>query len=370
MKSPEKSIDLTHKTIVVMYMLYFGDMISITPFLEILRRAADHSKIILVIDSRFQDALRYNPDIDEIVPFDRHGSQKSLGATWKAGRKLAEQNPDILITLHGTARTSVMAWAMHPRFWAGEAGTEIDRFLMDLPMTIETYDCHAVDKYIHVLQRMGVQDLKHSGMKTYTCPGWEKEADEFFTASGIQPGERLAGFSAGSSTPEKNWPAEKFGQTADFFAGRGYRPVFFGIESEKGLVSRAVSAMSRKGAVSAAGKLSMGGFIAAAGRCSLFFTNDSGPMYVADSRGVPTIAMFGPSNAKFHHPLGPFSTALSSWDMPECPEHVNQNIKTGRYVPIENISVDDVIGAGLAAEKKAGIIHSGGASGTKSRSEK
>lgn len=179
MKSPEKSIDLTHKTIVVMYMLYFGDMISITPFLEILRRAADHSKIILVIDSRFQDALRYNPDIDEIVPFDRHGSQKSLGATWKAGRKLAEQNPDILITLHGTARTSVMAWAMHPRFWAGEAGTEIDRFLMDLPMTIETYDCHAVDKYIHVLQRMGVQDLKHSGMKTYTCPGWEKEADEF-----------------------------------------------------------------------------------------------------------------------------------------------------------------------------------------------
>lgn len=353
MRHQTDTVDFSHKTIVVIYMLYFGDMISVTPFLEILRREACGSKIIFVMDRRFQDALRYNPNIDEIFAFDRRGSQKSLKATWQAGRTLARQKPDILLTLHGTARTSVMAWAMHPRFWAGEAGTRADRFLMDVPMTIETYDCHAVDKYIHVLQHLGVRDVRHSGMKTYTCPAWEKEAADFFASQGIQPGEQLAGFSVGSSTPEKNWPAEKFGQTADFFAGRGYRPVFFGIESEKDLVHRAVSVMSSSRAVSAAGRLSMGAFMAAAGRCSLFFTNDSGPMYVADSRGVPTIAMFGPSNAKFHHPLGPFSEALSSWDMPEGPEHVNRNIKTGQYVPIEQISVDDVIRAGLRAEEKA-----------------
>ena len=31
-----------------MYMLYFGDMVSITPFLEVLRREAKGSKIVLV----------------------------------------------------------------------------------------------------------------------------------------------------------------------------------------------------------------------------------------------------------------------------------------------------------------------------------
>ena len=73
--------------------------------------------------------------------------------------------------------------------------------------------------------------------------------------------------------------------------------------------------------------------MAAASHCSLFFTNDSGPMYVADSRGVPTIAMFGPSNAKFHHPLGKYSELFHP-DMPMGPEHVNKNIKSGNYVPL------------------------------------
>lgn len=93
--------------------------------------------------------------------------------------------------------------------------------------------------------------------------------------------------------------------------------------------------------------------MAAAGRCNLAFTNDSGPMYVFDSRGVPTIAMFGPSNAKFHHPLGPCSKALSSCDMPMGPEHVNKTIASGKYTPISEITVKEVIEAGEEALRKA-----------------
>ena len=86
MKETNVNADLSHKTIVLIYMLYFGDMVSITPFLEVLRRAAVGSKIILVMDARFQDAVRYNPNVDVIVPFDRHGKEKGMGATWKLGK--------------------------------------------------------------------------------------------------------------------------------------------------------------------------------------------------------------------------------------------------------------------------------------------
>ena len=41
MKNSARRVDLKNKTIVIMYMLYFGDMVSITPFLEVLRREAD-----------------------------------------------------------------------------------------------------------------------------------------------------------------------------------------------------------------------------------------------------------------------------------------------------------------------------------------
>lgn len=338
-------IDLKNKTIVIMYMLYFGDMISITPFLEVLRREAAGSRLILVMDRRFIDAVRFNPNIDEIFPFDRQGKQKGLAATWKAGRELGKKHPDILLTLHGTSRTSLMGLAMHPRFWGGEAGTRLDHFFMDWPITIETYRSHAVDKYLDVLRRLGVSDLHHHGMKTYVSAEWQKKADDFFRSRGIHDTDLLAGFSVGSSTPEKNWPAEKFGEVAEHFAGKGMIPVFFGVSGELPLIRKAQSAMTHPSVV-AAGELSMGEFMAAAGRCSLFFTNDSGPMYVADSRGVPTISMFGPSNAKFHHPLGPYSKAISSGDMPMGPEHVNQIIASGKYVPISRIPADKVIRAG------------------------
>lgn len=348
-----KKIDLNNKTIVVMYMLYFGDMVSITPFLEVLRREAKGSKIVLVIDSRFKESVQYNPNVDELIEVDRHGKDRSLSACWKIGKKIRQMHPDILITLHGTSRTSLMALAMKPGFWTGEPGTRMDSLFMDYPVTIETYNSHAVDKYLRVLSLLGVENLTHHGMRTYTCEEWDRRADEFFAGEGIKEGAKLVGLSVGSSTPEKNWPAENFGKVAEHFAGRGMIPVFFGVKSELPLIKKAVQEVKHPYVI-AAGKLSMGEFMAAASHCSLFFTNDSGPMYVADSRVVPTIAMFGPSNAKFHHPLGKYSRAISSWDMPMGPEHVNKNIKSGNYVPLDKIAVEEVIVAGEEALRNAG----------------
>ena len=354
MKNSARRVDLKNKTIVIMYMLYFGDMVSITPFLEVLRREAEGSRIVLVMDSRFQESVKYNPNIDEIIPVDRNGKDKGLMATWNIGRQIGKLKPDVLMVLHGTSRTTLMGLAMHPKYWTGEEGTGIDHFFMDQPIVIETYNSHAVDKYLRVLQLLGVKDVSHSGMRTYTCSDWEDKASEFFQSQKLPQNAKMAGFSVGSSTPEKNWPAENYGKVADHFFEKGFIPVFFGVKSELGLIQKAISSMKHGDkAVIAAGHLSMGEFIAAAGHCSIFFTNDSGPMYVADSRGIPTISMFGPSNAKFHHPLGPCSQAISSWDMPEGPEHVNKTIASGNYVPISEISVDRVIDAGGKALEKA-----------------
>lgn len=88
MKNSARRVDLKNKTIVIMYMLYFGDMVSITPFLEVLRREAEGSRIVLVMDSRFQESVKYNPNIDEIIPVDRNGKDKGLWLPGISGGKL------------------------------------------------------------------------------------------------------------------------------------------------------------------------------------------------------------------------------------------------------------------------------------------
>lgn len=338
-------ISLRHKNIVIIYMLYFGDMVSLSPFLEILRREAVGSKITLVIDARFQEAVRYNPCIDTIIPVDR--KKMGLSATWKLGKEIGKTHPDILMVLHGTTRTFLMAKAMKAKVWVGEMGNPLGRFFIDDEILVERRDCHAAEKYVKVLEHLGVSNLAHHGMQMYTCPAWEEGAKAFFAAEGVKPGDRLAGFSVGSSTAEKNWPAEKYGEVADHFAGLGYRPVFFGVPSEMPLIEKALAHMKcRDETIVAAGKLSMGEFIAAASWCAVAFTNDSGPMYVFDSRKVPVIAMFGPSNAKLHHPLGEKSCALATTDMPRTQDHVNHTIRDRSYTPIDAISVSEAVCAG------------------------
>ena len=58
-----KKIDLNNKTIVVMYMLYFGDMVSITPFLEVLQPGSKKGrKLFLSLIPGFKESVQYNPN--------------------------------------------------------------------------------------------------------------------------------------------------------------------------------------------------------------------------------------------------------------------------------------------------------------------
>ncbi len=346
------ALDLTNKNIVVIYMLYFGDMVSLSPFLHVLRRAAVGSKISLVIDSRFKESVAYNPNIDRVIPVDR----KKMGMldSWKFGKSIGQEfNPDVLIVLHSTIRTLMMALGMHPKYWTGETSNRIGAFFMDKILTVERRDCHAAEKYVRVLGELGVKDTSYEGMELFTCKEWENAAENFYKEHQIFKEDvqkekiKLIGLSVGSSTAEKNWPAEKYGKVADYFAALGYTPVFFGVPSERKWIDQAVDSMKwKENAVIAAGKLSMGEFMAAAKWCKAAFTNDSGPMYVFDSRSVPTIAMFGPSNAKLHHPLGKRSCALASTDMPREQDHVGHTIRDKKYVPIDRIPTEEVIKAG------------------------
>ena len=57
-------IDLTNKRIIVTYLMHLGDVILITPFLHVLRKNAQGSKITLVVDKKVADTVRYNPNIE------------------------------------------------------------------------------------------------------------------------------------------------------------------------------------------------------------------------------------------------------------------------------------------------------------------
>ena len=51
-------INLRHKRIIVTFLMHLGDLVLITPFLQVLRRHAHGSDITLVVDEKVADVVR------------------------------------------------------------------------------------------------------------------------------------------------------------------------------------------------------------------------------------------------------------------------------------------------------------------------
>ena len=65
-------------------------------------------------------------------------------------------------------------------------------------------------------------------------------------------------------------------------------------------------------AIDLAGQLSVPEAAACLQRCVLFAGNDSGLMHLAAAAGVPTIGLFGPTNASEYAPAGQHAVAVTS----------------------------------------------------------
>ncbi len=172
-------------------------------------------------------------------------------------------------------------------------------------------------------------------------------ADGFLSCSDSK--RRVAvhpGSSAQHGMIHKRWPPERFALLADrvcetlgadafVFGGRGEEPL-------KQAVARSMThrciAVPRASLKRTAALLSM---------CSVCLCNDSGLMHLASCAGVPTAAVFGPTDEKRNGPLGPKALTVRK-QMPGFPLWTARNVGNRTAMPgvdpgasLKALSVDD-----------------------------
>jgi ADP-heptose:LPS heptosyltransferase len=97
--------------------------------------------------------------------------------------------------------------------------------------------------------------------------------------------------------------------------------------------------------IALAGKTSLGELLGVMTHCDLFITNDSGPLHLAASLGIPTVSFFGPETPVLYGPRG--GDALIFHEELYCSPCLNVfNVKTapcaGENSCLQAISVDAV----------------------------
>jgi len=158
---------------------------------------------------------------------------------------------------------------------------------------------------------------------------------------GLDQSDYVIGFGPGASFGSaKQWPPDRFSKLGDRIIQKyGSRIIVFGGEEDRNGAEAIVDGMKEK-ALSLAGKTSLKSLGAMMEKCSLYITNDSGPMHIAAAVGIPIIAIFGSTDPSETHPLSDSYCIMQKdtdcapcWKR-ECPDD---------HRCMDSISVEDVM---------------------------
>ncbi|HEX6797492.1 MAG TPA: glycosyltransferase family 9 protein [Ktedonobacterales bacterium] len=110
----------------------------------------------------------------------------------------------------------------------------------------------------------------------------------------------------GSGGAAKRWAPERFGELARRLTASGCRPLLVEGPADAEVTAAVLAALDTEaGVMMLARRLSIGALAALLRRCAAYVGNDSGVSHLAALAGVPTLALFGPSDPTLWAPLGP-----------------------------------------------------------------
>ena len=130
----------------------------------------------------------------------------------------------------------------------------------------------------------------------------------------------------GSGSLKKNWPVENFVQVCRQLIERHQVHIALIRGPADGFVEDVMAPCLPIEAVKLIHQPNVMNLAAWLQQCRLYLGNDSGISHIAAAIGIPTVALFGPSNLHVWRPIGPYVTIIQGNGGPYC----------------EGISVDEV----------------------------
>ena len=136
----------------------------------------------------------------------------------------------------------------------------------------------------------------------------KKKLDEFLRGLGVRPADRMlcVNPNSGPLSLERRWPADHFAKiTSSLPRDENLHVLLLGSAPEKEFVE-SVKMMARNGenmnVHNTAGALSLPMLMELLKKTTLFVTNDSGPLHLADLLETPTLSLWGPTIPSLYGP--------------------------------------------------------------------
>jgi len=266
-----------------------GDGILASHAMAAVARRFPHAHVTLVVGERAKTLFLGDPRIQTLVDASRF---ESVLGRLSLARMLWRHHPHVVVDLRHTLYPLLLKpWAA----W---------RFLRRPPRAL----VHMRDRHLWQV-RAQVPSLMRSGFRVQPRTTiWFSEKDQAHVEGlgkrwGLHAAPRLIIIAPGARSHIKRWTPEGFARVADrLISEAGARVIFSGEPDEEPIVEE-IRGLMRHASHSAVGLVTIRQLGVLMARSQLVITNDSAALHMASALNVPTVAIFGPTDAAKYGPM-------------------------------------------------------------------
>lgn len=165
---------------------------------------------------------------------------------------------------------------------------------------------YAPRERLRALEPLGIfsdDTSKHLGFSEVA----DKTVQKFFSENGIDPEKDfVVGISPSAGNKIKEWPEERFAEVTDYLSVTyGAKVLLIGGSGDKEKVMRVKDLLKPETKVTEATGFNLDELKALISKLELFISVDTGPIYIAEAFGIPTIDITGPIDEREQPPRGP-----------------------------------------------------------------
>jgi heptosyltransferase-2 len=304
---------------------WLGDAVMTLPALRSLKEMKPQARVTVLTKPAFADLYRGAPGADEVLPHERGGVRPWV----RTVRELRRRHFDLALLFTRSFSSAFLVYSARIPRRIGYGGEGRTALLTD-PLRRPEGRPHRVRLFHHLLSALG-------DPPEVRAPRLEVPPDAAAWAEETLPGGPWIGINPGATYGDaKQWLPERFVELGRRLAGRA-RIVVVGGPAEAELGERVAGGA---GGLCLAGKTTVPRLAAAIARCSLFVTNDTGPMHVADAVGTPIVAVFGPTDWIETPPYGK-RHAIVRREI-ECSPCLKRSCPLKHHDCMNRVSVEDV----------------------------
>jgi heptosyltransferase-2 len=270
--------------ILIIHTAFIGDIVLSTPLIKRLKELYPDSSITYVTTPIGASILRNNPNLDEIIEYDKRGEHKGIKGLFFLGKRLKYKSFDMVITPHRYLRSSLLTWLTSAPVRVGYENAS-GSFFFNKKVAYDK-NKHEVEK---LLSFSGEENKGYYGIELFPGKAERDRIAEIWSEKGMN-GKKIVTIAPGSKWFTKKWPVEYFNKVIEKLSQmENTAVVLIGGRDELLL-----NIQETDQTVNLIGKTSLLEVAEVTRRSHVVLTNDSSPIHIASAwEDTHIIALFG-----------------------------------------------------------------------------